>query len=461
MQDILIQLSVEFFLFLPIQLKKYKKGGGILGLDKELQDQLNEDGDNSRGSSTDTEMPSLSELPKQEAIDNAPPLPARPPGKPLFTKQPSLINELYPPFAELSPQGTVFDGVEKILLNQYESEALSQVICSQWLSLCYQTKPCPMTVWQWLFQIMCRSCDLNLVHGAYVNLVDLVKTAKLRKDISSIYCPSFAEVMDILVSLGMDKNYLPNESSPEIDEVFTSPQPPIGNLSRLLQYLKLCAQIAPHKYSVQDLECLVVLLANVSLDAHVCQELISRDFTSCLNCLVAAISASDWACSVDRLGTQLSRLSPHHHNKLYLTGLVTGMTQRLSELQMNLCRKNIELLLEDKVPGSSSLPDCSFSTKVLKYYFKLKSSDYNYEMCYSMHSVLTMLSLFLNKTRVVWPDQASEREFGLVLGALSDKLQDHYEHPERGAVKDLVIRMKVDYEVKKTKKQRDIKDYFS
>lgn len=431
--------------------------GGIIGLDKELQQQLNEDDDGSRGSSTDAEMPSFSELPKQEVIDNTPPLPTRPPGKPLFVKQPSLFNELYPPFAELTPQGSVFDAVEQNLLNQHESDALSKVVCSQWLSLCYQTKPCPSTVWQWLFQIMCRSCDLNIVHGAYVNLVDLVKSAKLRNDLSSIYYPSLDDVLDAFVCLGMEKNSLSIESPPEVDDVFTSPKPPIGNLSRLLNYIKLCAQIVPHTYTVQDLESLVVLLANVSLDTHVCQELIGSDFTTCLNFLVAAIPESDWACSVDRLGNQLSRLSPHHHNKLYLSRLITGMTQRLSELQLILCRKNIELLL----PVSSSLPDSSFATNVLKYYYKLKSSDYSYEMCYSMYSVLTMLSLFLNKSRVVWPDAVSEREFALVLGVLSDKLQDHYEHPERGLVKDLVIRMKVDYEVKKTMKQSDIKDYFS
>lgn len=445
-------------------MEKYKECGGILGLDREFQSDTDDTtSESSAGLDTPTMMAPFSDFRQGKDTDNTPPLPAKPPGKPLFINQPSLFSELYPPFAKQSPTGSVFDAVEATLLNEDEPKALEQVITSRWLRLCYKRKPCPLSVWQWLFQVMSRSDKPSLVKAAYSTLLDLVTIAETQGTILSVYCPSHAELMDTLVNLGMDKEYLSNDGMSVSDEVFSPAQLPVSNLSHFLKFLKVCVQV-PSRYTVQELQLLIVLMVRISLDPYCCQALVSQDVASCFNSLVSAVPAPDWTCLVEPLTDQLAKVSPHHHNKLYVVRLITGVTERLFDLQINTCRKSIELLLERELPGCQSAPDRIFVTNILKYYLRQRFSSYSYEEYYRMHSVLTLVSLFLNNSTgsLVWPDSTSEREFARMLGDLSDKVNDHSEHSERGVVKDLAIHMKVDFEVRKTRKrQKSIDDFLS
>ena len=410
----------------------------------------------------DSELTSLPEIPKVVANDNTPSLPVKPPGKPLFVNPPSLINELYPPCTEVISDGGPLENVERVLLSSETTEGLTQVITSQWLELCYREKSCPLSVWQWLYQIMCRSCDQELSYGAYTNLTKLVSIAKSRGDLGSVYCPSLSDISDTLKCLGADERSLNNDSRKDDDNVFTPPQSVLSNLSHLILYLRACVEAHPKQYTVSELQRLVVLMANIALDTHVCQELMGHDVTLCIGALIEAIPSSDWACSKEQLSYDMAALCQHHHNNLYISRLVTGMNQRLSELQISSCRKSIELLLQDKLPSTAGLSNSEFAKKVLVYYYRMKSPSYDYDMCYKMYSILAMMAIFLNRCHVVWTSSSSEREFALLLGAVSDKVRDHPNHPERGAVKDLLIRMKMEFEFdgQTTNKQTDIRDCF-
>lgn len=52
---------------------------------------------------------------------------------------------------------------------QQNPQVLSQLIRECWFLLCYRLKPRPNVIWEWLFQIMCLSCDQCLIERAYFN----------------------------------------------------------------------------------------------------------------------------------------------------------------------------------------------------------------------------------------------------------------------------------------------------
>ncbi len=441
-----------------MQLEKYKSQGGILGLSKILEDQDPEEdelSDNFGLSSLDSDRVPVSELPKLDSIDDTPSLPLNPPGKSLFVNPPLLIEELYPPCAEITPQEGALEGMKRMLLSQDSTEGLTLLLTSEWLGLCYKENPCPLGIWQWLFQIMCRSCDQLLSKGAFSNLANLVKRAKAINQVDSIFSPSMADVIDILVTLGVDKKRLAKNDLPyqENDDVFASSQSIFVNLCLFLRYLRLCVETCPENYTVEELEELIMLIFDISLDTTVHKEVLPHDITICIGSLVAAVPSSHWACSVERLACNLSTLSVHHHDKLYIARLITGMTDRLSTLQFSVCRKSIESLLE-KMPSTSTQTSTEFARSILVYYYNLKSPNFDYEMCYKTRSILAMLSLFMNISRLVWSDSRLEKEFAQLLGVLSDKVRDHPNYPERGVVKDLLIQMKLEFEGQKSIKRQ-------
>ncbi len=446
------------------QLEKLESQGGILGIHKShlLEESDSEEDElleNPRLSSRKTECASVSELPKLESTDNNSSLPTDPPMKLLFIHPPSLIEELYPPFAEVTPREGALEGAERMLLSDNSLESLTYLVTTQWLVLFYREKPCPLAIWQWLFQIMCLSCDKRISSGAYSNISALVKGAKAMDQAHSIFFPSLTDIFDILTNLGVDKERLSdNDVLPQVDdEVFPPPSQSIfSNFCRLLGYLKLCVETCPEYYSVASLEDFIVLVANISLDTNLYQEVLPGDITEFFQALVGEIPSSHWACSVESLAGKLSALSQHHHNKLYVARLITGTTHRLSTLQMSVCRKGIELLIE-KPPTTSAKTNTEFARAVLIYYYHLKPSSFDFKTCYKMYSILAMLALFLNLSQLVWTNAKSEREFAQLLGALSDKVRDDPNHPERGLVKDMLIQMKLEFEGRKAiKKQTDL-----
>jgi len=159
-----------------LQLTEYLHGGGILGLSRKLEEQVRSasegDGDEE---STASEAAHSSKQDPSYSESNQFPFPLTAPGLAVFIHPPDLISELYPPgFHEVEGNGPL-NNLEKNIMNQQNPEVLSQLICERWFLLCYRTKPCPTHIWEWLFQIMCRSCDHYLADRAHNNLMTLIQ----------------------------------------------------------------------------------------------------------------------------------------------------------------------------------------------------------------------------------------------------------------------------------------------
>ena len=470
------------------QIDCFKKMGGIRALSKDWEEHEHARSSASEGEresetltpgpdSSPTSLVTFRKLSSTSAPPEAPPLPSLPPGKIIFTKAPSFITELYPPGLEIDTTGMFSGSQHNLLQITAGPETLKEAVLGGWIKLCYCDRPCPQALWQWLFQMMCRSDDAVLSNGAFRSLITLLQLALSRNDQASIHPPSMADIVEVLVCMGADQSRLDSSTTGaermEVDEsedVFP-PRVPTRSLSHLLKYLTRCIRALPGCYTVEELEDLVTLLLNVALEPQLLGQPIENDIMQCTGVALAVIPDESWMKAAKRLLSRILAIASHHHNQLYVAYLISGTseTDRQRFLQKLFCRESIAQILglnsevETKqaspvkvkteetatVNGSAKMPtsqlhdsDCQFAQRVISHYNHLSSVHYDY---YRMYSVLTMLSRFMDPTDMKWPSQEKRQEFSRLLGCLSsNKIHDHPQHPERGPVKDLVIRMKLE-----------------
>ena len=443
-----------------MQVDKYIRCGGVRALSDEWEEtnrreaSLSDCGDNEGtvGGSTSAADRDLQSF-----------LPKKPPGQPFFVKPPDFITELYPPGYEDDPANntSMFANVEDNLLTQQDPAILKTVICGEWLKLCYLHKPCPPLVWQWLFQVMCRSHDSELSSGAFRSLTSLIQIAKQRQDVSSILIPPLSDLTDIIVHLGAAPSSVAAGSlcqAMEEDSVFDVASP-IQNLSHLLQYLTMCVKCGHEEcYSVQEVETLIVLFVQMSLDHRICGEPIQYHVSLCIAALVSSVSSEQWAALLVRLVVRIISLSEHHHDKLYITYLMSGTSERLHQLQRELCRKSLEQLTEVEELKAN---DCALIRHVVEYFLGRQRSD-SFEEYYTMFSVFSLVALYMHPSVIEWPSSQEKKELSRLLGTLhTSRIRDNPDHPERSVVKDLVIRimLEVNTQKDKTSKQESLLAY--
>ena len=405
----------------------------------------------SRVSSSDSELQSY--------------LPRNPPGQPFFVKSADFLIELYPPCVDepTNTTASMFSNVEDNLLTQQDPSVLKNIICSEWLTICYLQKPCPPSVWQWLFQIMCKSLDLDLSRGAFRSLTSLIQIARQRQDIASVCIPTISDITDVLVTLGADPSVIAGSHREPIeeDDVFEIASL-LPNLSHLLQFLTMCIKSSQEPcYSMQDIEKLIVLFVRLSLDHRVCGEPIQSQVSLCVAALVAVVPDDQWVGLSVRLISRLAVLSEHHHDKLYITRFVTGTSQRLHHLQKELCRKSLEQLteLEESKPGGSG----DLIRHVVEHFLKQQRSE-SFEDYYLMYSAFSLVALLMHPAEILWPSAQERKELSILLGNLSStRIRDNPDHPERSVVKDIVVRLMLEVKTQKDKsgKQQDLFAYLS
>ena len=330
------------------------------------------------------------------------------------------------------------------MMQQQNPEVLSQLICERWFLLCYRTSPCPLLIWQWLFQIMCLSCNEHLAEKAYFNLQTLVEWTS---DKTLVYVPMTTTVLDILVNLGADKSQLDKGRSQEsmakksdCDDSFLH----LTNLSNLFRYLSCAVTANPTALSADDLYQIICITVIVSLDCSVTKSPpVLSVISECLSSLVTAIPTASWPTSLCLLPSCLAQLSTHHHDLLHLSRLFvtpvvsTGTIPRVTELQVAVCKVSMWKLL---FPGnmSAELTDHEVAWGVVKHYCDTPISHFRY---YDMYSIICMLSKFMNLSRLDWPS-ADKINFKNMLSRLANvKIRDIAESAERAPVKDLLITM--------------------
>lgn len=434
-------------------MEQYRNCGGIRGLAKQLEENKTSVSSSGEAESCSTDQP-LSCSPVFNR-SNKFPFPLSAPGYPILTFAPRLITELYPPgYHDVDDDSTCI-GLERSMLQQQNPEVLSQLICERWFLLCYRTVPCPVVIWQWLFQIMCLSCDEHLAERAYFNLQTLVEWTS---DKTLVYVPMTTTVLDILVNLGANKGQLDkgrNQASmAKTSDCDTISFVHLTNLSNLFRYISLAVTANPTALSVDDLYQIICITAIISLDCSVTKSpSVLSVISECLSSLVTAIPAASWPISLSLLPSSLAQLSTHHHDLLHLSRLFvtpvvsTGTLPRVTCLQAVVCKVSMWKLLHPN-DVSAELTDCEVAWGVVKQYCDTLVSHFRY---YEMYSIICMLSRFMNLSRLDWPS-TDKVNFKNMLSRLANvKIRDIAESAERAPVKDLLITMAIELDSQRSR----------
>lgn len=396
------------------------------------------------------------------------PFPLCAPGIPLLLHPPHLIMELYPPGLdeeEVGKGGGSFTLLEMNIVKQHDPEVLSQLICQRWFLLCYRSKPCPRVLWEWLFQIMCLSCDCFVAERAYVNLITLVEWSH---DKGVVYVPTPHSVLDVLISMGGDKalleaaslgmlsassaegSYVTTANTPDpADDVFQPPPPMSSNLSNLLRYLSRAVSANPAFLSSEDVHQLFLLLAYLSLDCALTRNPdLLGSVSSCLSALVASLPEASWSTSLPTLTSHLIMLSSHHHDRLHLTRLLLPTSLRMKQLQKAACKQTIWWTVFPDTP-MKGLSDWAFLWTIVKHYYETPAAQYEY---YSMYTVVCLLTQLLHLSSPEWPSSDKRRDFKSMLSKLASvKIRDSADSVERAPVKDLLISMALEIASQRSK----------
>lgn len=344
-------------------------------------------------------------------------LSVRPPGRVLFT-HPASFTEIYPPGVDL-----VSISVQPLeqLLVQDNQLVLRDSIVSGLLSLCYQDRPCPHAVWVWLFQLMCRSCDVALCKASFKTLKDLMFAG--RQHNFSLYCPLVKDIQDVLVDLGADKEALlkPSGSRSSVnDDVFVAaPPPPVSflHLTYLLRYLNLCVQFSPDSYSL-DATHMILLLVKISLDPAVCGSTLDSHLSHCIGVLLDNIPEQWWPQQERQLCTDLGTISLHHQNQLYVAQVISSISGR----QEHLVRLFVKHCIGQLTGVDLSLEDVEFVRVVLLHYYPMDSRQHDYSQIFS---VLKMLNLYISPSKMKWESPSSRQQFTQLLSGFASRLRDH------------------------------------
>lgn len=441
----------------------YRDQGGIKGLSKRVRDRMEREADSpdcpSPSSSVDSKMGGDNKITIH--------LPVFPPGTSLFTAPPTLMADI-----SLPSVGGLPPFLANTLSQGGGSTILRELLVGQRLAILFSSRPCPREIVVWLLEVSCLCSEDNMRMSAFYSLCQLLRASSV-----AIFPPDVWKVVTHLggAESGGEGGYV---HSPQ--EQFLVAQ----GVSRLLQFLMHCLGRRP--YNVEQTKELFGLVLRLALDPLVCQ------CTVCVGTPVGGVLAAlegsianedDWAVIKSHVLALVSSLTSHHHNKLYIVELFTSNSQRTRQLQRELLKQalwsvvgganstvpeiedgeNMEMEIQQQTSSqpidNMSTSDYELAKSVLLHYFKIDNADINY---YEAHSVIKLLAMLLRRPDFHWESKDSRRDFVRLLSDFnSRKMRDSIFELERGLVKDLVIRLKLELqEGREGLRQTDLFSYF-
>ena len=423
---------------------------------------------------------------KEGDNSSEPDIAVTPPGMPLFVNAPQLMENLAPP--TLIHEGSL--PPLQAALFQSNPTALHEAVVGEWLSLLYCSKPCPVEIMDWLLEVACLSPDSTLRESAFQSFRSLLPRV-LQSQQRQQHPLTHQRILSVLVKLGADYEKL-NSFTCFAEGLSGISQPvyPDATVTILCDCIHkitcLMVQgctITQNLYSLNDVQELVKLLLMVSLDPVVCSHGLNFEISTCLNSLLVSLSEDDQRPLRHKLAASAPLLFSHHHDQLHVVECFSYCFPDLRPIQRLLLRSFLQAAVSsgaqeqpgaDEVmdecpypqsshepPSDTAVTDSELAINVMVYYSHLPLEEVNY---YQLHSVGTMLSIFLLSPEMTWSDAQSKQKFlGLLSHLCSVRIKDSISAPVRGPVKDLLIRLRMELQSQNESgnlKQRDLFGHF-
>ena len=406
--------------------------GGVLKRTKQIIEEHNlEDVQINDCSSPLTEPASIDGLPDHLIIN------IFPPGVALFNEPVTFLDTLSIPETNIPTRLSLLP--ETLL----EEGNIRDMILNKHLLLVFSSEPCPMEIMYWLLEISCLSQDYFLRQSAFIVLKQILQ----RTQPSPVFFPNDEQLTTILTNLGTTIEVVSYLSSTPTN-IKTNSAEYICNteeketLKSSIKYLMEVLRIAYHKcQSVPDVERHVGFLFRLVLEPIVCQSLLSKEVWTCLEMLIVTLSDDEYP-KIEKSIVLLINYANHHLNTLFLIQSMPTTTARMAKLQRILAREFLVSSIGKE--AQLDLEDDQLAMSIVKHYLSLDVTKMNFP---ELHSVMTVLELFIKPPDMKWPLRGDKQSFLNDLSRLgTKKIRDNVLVPEVGPVKDLIIRMKLNLE---------------
>lgn len=445
-------------------MEAYRTSGGIRGLSSDVEKTSNHSVSSECEEDT---RPSLLKTRQPHIEEDKFPLPVRPPGLHLLVHPPVLLRTLKPPRERLSKSEyrtwnppTTRDGEQSAECSgkgtdwtlSDDPQFLYHLICNHWFTMEYASKPCPPHIWNWLFEISCKSCDTSIGEVSLATLISLLRVAGETDHKSwHVLVLNPSHIIEVLVALGADRGKLQVDSLVKGQVRQNAPSEQSGKLSEavevglkhLFTYLDKSILCRPQRMTREDLLHTVVLTVTVALDSHLLQlndSGLTRAISNALSSLLDCVPDDAWPEWHVRAASKLQPLSSHHHDCLHICGIILSSSRRSEELKRLVIRQQlISVLFPGNVAGSTIdlIKDWKLAWSLVKFYNDKPLSAFEY---YSMYSCVCLLGmLFALSVENDWPPK-EEAEVKTMLSNLGlVRIKDNVDHVERFPVKDFFI----------------------
>ncbi|XP_046542625.1 SMC5-SMC6 complex localization factor protein 2-like [Haliotis rubra] len=344
--------------------------------------------------------------------------------------------------------------LEKHLAN-IAPDALCDLLTTDMLSICFHKITRQEEILQWIFYIMSVHRSSQVIQGCKKLLFDIIHTQLSQEDTSYSWAPAALDVLKVFVNFGAcSADLLPDHDFFSQEEIRTCVTPeddsnlapdnnnvPVWsyseNLREVLQTMAFALQGRP-QYSASQLSTILLMTAKAALDKEFNNNKLLYEFSVLVSSILPCYTQQDWDATMPMLCTQLSCITSHHHNHVYLTQLFPH-GKRGSSIQRRLAYLLLVKMLQ---PGAavSHQQLATFKLNQLTVLFpalrELATDD-----LYALASGVALLDIAVGSE----PLNSEEKDYLQLLmeqlRTLTSDVRDNVRRLDHTRVKDLMVRI--------------------
>ncbi|XP_069139528.1 serine-rich adhesin for platelets-like isoform X2 [Argopecten irradians] len=325
------------------------------------------------------------------------------------------------------------------------------LLTSDIMQMCFEAISCKDAVLRWLLFIMSVHPSHLLVNCCYKTIQEHLyscqhSTCSKAKytwspavtDILSILCNYGANPSDLLPksSLVTNEESVQNSLFHQNAEIVQDGKYNRENFRLVLHSLALAFQIRP-KYTDSQLTQMIVMICKVALDKSLNSFMLTHEIEVVVASLLKLYTDMDWIHQSMILCRELSSLTAHHHNQVYLAQLLPP-TNRGQFLQRRVSYLMVHKLIypERKVPDDVMQFQMNQVHNILPQLQGLADKD-----IYLLSSCVSLLDLCIGNGQIKSAEKNDLEYITEQMKKLTGEVRDNVCTLDRTRIKDMMIRL--------------------
>ncbi|XP_060075781.1 E3 ubiquitin-protein ligase RBBP6-like [Ylistrum balloti] len=324
------------------------------------------------------------------------------------------------------------------------------LLTSDIMLMCFDAISCQDAVLRWLLFIMSVHPSHLLINCCYKTIQEhLYSCQHFSCKAKHTWSPAVTDILSILCNYGADPNeLLPKSLVPNTESLRKSlfqqnnEIPPAGKYNRenfrlVLSSLAMAFQIRP-KYTDRQVTQMIVMLCKAALDKSLNNYMLTHEFEVVLASLMKLYTEADWTSQSLILCRELSTLTEHHHNKVYLAQLLPPTTKG------NFLQRRVSFLMIHQL----FYPDQKISDDVVLH-FQLnrvhnvlpRLQGLADEDIYMLASSVSLLDLCIGNGLIKSAEKEDLEYITEQMKKLTGEVRDNVRMLDKTRIKDMMIRI--------------------